>query len=406
MAAQSVPPPLSSPEVMPDGRVTFRLFAPDAAGVLVRNTTGGYGDWPSGNEVAMSKDGQGVWSATIGPLAPEHYNYVFVVEGVPTLDPRNVFIVRDGSRYSNKLAVPGGRSALYGVDDIPHGALARVWYPSPTLGRDRRMYVYTPAGYEASVQRYPVLYLLHGGGGDEDAWTTMGSAPQILDHLIAAGSAQPMIVVMTNGNANQRAAQDHVPAPPDLFVPSPAPAGVAGPRNMVRPDIFAFPRSLIADVIPYVDRVYRTLADREHRAIAGLSMGGAQTLYAAFNNLDLFAWVAGFSGGYPLIPNVAVDIPAPANADRLRGPDITRTIDPAKMAELLPQLGPGANGRLKLLQISIGTEDGLITAHGALKAWLDAQGIDYSLMELPGYAHEWRFWRICLADYAQKLFKV
>jgi enterochelin esterase-like enzyme len=406
MATQSPQSPLVSPEVMPDGRVTFRLLAPEAGSVVARNTTSGYGDWPDGNDVAMSKDDAGVWSATIGPLAPEQYSYVFVVDGALALDPRNSFIVRDGARYSSQLPVPGEGSALYGVDDIPHGTVSQVWYPSPSLGFSRRMYVYTPAGYEAGGERYPVFYLLHGGGDDEDAWSTMGRAPQILDHVIASGQAQPMIVVMTNGNANQRASQDYVPAPPDLFVPAFTPANVPGQRNMVRPDIFAFPKSLISDVIPFVDQVYRTKADREHRAIAGLSMGGAQTLFATFNNLDKFAYVAAFSAGLPLIPGVAIDIPAPENAARLRGPDITRTIDPAKMAALMPQLNAAdANSRLKFFGVYMGTEDGLITAHGAFKTWLDAQGIDYSLMELPGYSHEWRFWRICLADYAPKLFQ-
>lgn len=387
-----------SPEILQDGRVTFRLWAPEAEAVTVRNTTGGYGDWPDGNEVPMARDGQGVWSVTIGPLASEYYTYVYVVNGVQALDPANWFIMRDGIRYSSSLRVPGPTAALYDVNDVPHGTLAQVWYPSPSMELIRRMYVYTPPGYEESDQRYPVLYLLHGGGSDEDAWTNMGRAPQILDNLLAQGKIRPMIVIMPNGSPVQKAAPDHV-APPPGWRPGPPPTTTSG-----RPGILRFPDSLVKDVIPFVDERYRTLADREHRAIAGLSMGGAQTMYAAFNNLDAFAWVAVFSGGFPLLPGVSVEIPAPANAAALRGPDITRTIDPARFAELVPNLTPEANERLHLFYLAIGTVDGLISTHKTLKSLLDARGVGYTLIEREGYAHEWRFWRLCLADLTPRLF--
>ncbi len=172
-----------------------------------------------------------------------------------------------------------------------------------------------------------------------------------------------------------------------------------------RPGILCFPESLVKDVIPFVDARYRTLSDREHRAIAGLSMGGAQTLYAAFNNLDCFAWVATFSAGLPLLPGVSVEIPAPPQADRLRGPDITRTIDPDRFIALVPNLDAEVNERLRLFYLAIGTEDGLISAHETLKLLLDERGVHYTLVERAGYAHEWRFWRLCLADLAQRLFQ-
>lgn len=388
---------VQSPIVLPDGRVTFRLMAPDASSVSVHNTTGGYTDWPHGNDIPLARDAQGLWSATIGPLKAEFFTYVYVVDGGQTLDPGNVFIMRDGVRYSSLLRVPGAESACYEVNDVPHGTLAHVWCPSPTLGFPRRMAVYTPPDYEASNARYPVLYLLHGGGNDEDGWTTLGRAPQILDNLIAQGKARPMIVVMTNGNGKQQAAPDHLPDPAGR------PGGPPGPG--FRPDILLFPPSLVKDVIPFIDHTYRTRADREDRGIAGLSMGGAQTMYTAFNHLDKFAWVASFSGGLPLLPGVAVDIPAPANAAELRGPDITRSIDPDKFVQLMPGLDASANSQLRLFSVSIGALDGLISAHGILKDLLKQRGVNCEFIEVPGYAHEWPFWRICLVALAQKLFQ-
>jgi len=268
------------------------------------------------------------------------------------------------------------------------------------------MYVYTPPGYESSGNtRYPVLYLLHGGGGDEEAWTDLGRAPLILDNLIAQGKAQPMIVVMTNGNARQKASQNYVEAPPMPAAPRVPGIEASGAGAANIPVILDFPRSLVADVIPFVDKTYRTRADRENRAIAGLSMGGAQTFYAAFNNLDKFAWVGGFSGGYVLLPDVGVPVPAPPNADKLRGPDITRSIDPEKFAKLLPQMNAEANSRLRLLYIAIGTEDGLITTHNAVKQLLKSQGVNATYWEVGGYGHEWAFWRMALADFVPRLFK-
>jgi len=392
MTVGGEPLPLS-PEVHADRRVTLRLQAPAASAVLARNTTGGYGDWPDGNDVPLVRDAEGLWSATIGPLEPEYYTYVFVVDGVQTLDPANTLIMRDGTRYSNSLRIPGPLSALYDVNDVPHGTLRQVWYPSPSLGFARRMTIYTPPGYEDGDERFPVLYLLHGGGNDEDGWSDLGRAPHILDNLIAQGQARPMIVVMPNGNGRLPAAPDYVPVPAGWQRPPPGTY------------ILDFAKSIVRDVIPYVDSHYRTLADRDHRAIAGLSMGGAQTVYCAFSNLDWFAWVAAFSGGFPLLPGVAVEIPAPPNAERLRGPDITRTIDPARFAELVPNLDRSANDRLRLFHLAIGTEDGLISTHMTLKRLLDDRGVRYTLTELSGYAHEWRFWRLCLAELAQVLFR-
>jgi enterochelin esterase-like enzyme len=260
------PPPITSPEVLPDGRVTFRLLAPEATSVSVS------GDWPGGIDrttTPMAKDGEGVWSATVGPLKPEFWIYTFTVNGVTTLDPRNVNTRRNTSRIENTLLVPGAESADYTVNGVPHGTVSLQWYASPTVGATRRAYVYTPPGYESGTERYPVLYLLHGGSGDEDAWSSCGRASQILDNLIAQGRAKPMIVVMPNGNTTRIAAPDLVPAPPAL------------PANQDPGRFPRFPESLVKDLIPFIDKTYRTRSDRESRAVAGLSVGGAQTLYAA-----------------------------------------------------------------------------------------------------------------------------
>jgi enterochelin esterase-like enzyme len=280
------------------------------------------------------------------------------------------------------------------VNDVPHGTVAQVWYPSPMLKLTRRLYVYTPPGYETGKARYPVFYLLHGGGGDEGDWTNLGRAPQILDNLIAQGKAKPMIVVMTNENSNRIASPD--------FVAAPAQQG----NPMQGQAMLTFPKSIVTDLIPFIDRAYRTLPNRENRGIAGLSMGGAMTLLTAFNNLDKFAWVATFSAGLPPMPGVAVPINPPLpNASSLRGPDVNNTIDKQKLAELLPQLNASANARLRLFYVSIGAEDGLITAHNAFKGLLEEKGVNAMTTELHGYGHEWAFWRIALHDLAPRLFQ-
>jgi enterochelin esterase-like enzyme len=383
-------PPIVSPEVMPDGRVTFRLLAPGATSVSVT------GDWPGGIDsttTPMVKDDKGVWSVTVGPLKPEFWIYTFSVNGVATLDPRNVNTRRNTARIENTLLVPGPESSDYAVNAVPHGTVSLQWYPSPTVDATRRAYVYTPAGYEKGSDRYPVLYLLHGGSGDEDAWSSCGRATQILDNLIAQGKARPMIVVMPNGNTTRIAAPDLVPAPPAL------------PANQDPGRFRKFPESLVKDLVPFIDKTYRTRTERDSRAIAGLSVGGAQTMYAAFNNLDLFAWVAAFSGGYPVMPGVAIDVPPPPNAASLKGPDITKSLDPAKFAALMPQLDSSANGKLRLLYISIGTADTLQETHKVVKQVLKEKGLKYTLMEFPGYIHEWPVWRVSLKDLLPRLFQ-
>lgn len=389
-ALRQGPPPITSPEIQPDGRVTFRLLAPGAISVSVT------GDWPGGIEgttTPMVKDDKGVWSATVGPLKPEFWIYTFSVNGVTTLDPRNVNTRRNTAKIENTLLIPGPESADYAVNAVPHGTVSLQWYPSPTVGATRRTYVYTPAGYEGGTDRYPVMYLLHGGSGDEDAWASCGRAIQIFDNLIAQGKARPMIVVMPNGNTTRMASPDLLPAPPAL------------PANQDPGRFRRFPESLVKDLVPFVDKTYRTLADRDHRAIVGLSVGGAQTMYAAFNNLELFAWVAAFSGGYPVMPGAAIDVPPPPNAASLKGPDINKSLDPAKFAALMPQLDASANDTLRLLYISIGTADTLQETHKVVKQVLKDKGLKYTLVEFPGYIHEWPVWRLSLRDLLPRLFQ-
>jgi enterochelin esterase family protein len=381
-----------SPVVHPDGTITFNLLAPTAGSVILD------GDHPIGNGyrngqnvLSMTKDDKGLWSITVGPLKPDFYSYYFIVDGARMPDPQNVRLTRDGIRYSNWAVVPGEPTSNYEVNDVPHGQVSQVWYPSPTLKLTRRMTVYTPPGYESSTVRYPVFYLIHGGGGDEEAWVDMGRATEIFDNLIAQGKMLPMIVVIPNGNEWQ--------------TESPNDHQVKNPSNGNAGQILQFPDSLVHDMIPFIDKTYRTKADRENRAIAGLSRGGAQTLYAALNHLDEFAWVGVFSGGLPLLPGVLINIPMPADAATRRGPDLGHSIDPAKFEALLPPLGPDVNKKLRLLYLSIGTDDGLVESWIDARKIFDQKGVKYTWVERSGYGHEWPFWRLSLADFSSRIFK-
>jgi len=309
-------PRVVSPEVLPDKQVAFRLLAPKANSVVLN------GNWDNGTNIAMTKDDQGVWSVTVGPLGEQLWGYSFNVDGLRVLDPGDGEYQRDGNRYDSLLMISGpGSDAWQFKPEVPHGAMQAIWYPSPILKeKERRMYVYTPPGYNTGNARYPVLYLLHGGGGDEDAWTTMGRANVILDNLLAAGKIKPMIVVMPNGNATQVVSQGYAygptpplrpvtaPAPPPVQAaqatqnrPPAAPPSPGGTAQRTPPDLPAYegsyPQSLVKEIIPFVEKNFRVLANKENRAIAGLSMGGMHTLMATNNNPDLFSWIAVFSMG-------------------------------------------------------------------------------------------------------------
>lgn len=369
-----------SPEIHSDRTVTFRLSAPKAADVTLN------GSWEGARDIKMAKDDNGVWSATVGPLGAQLWGYWYMVDGVKALDPGNGETQRDGSRIDNLLMVSGPESDLWDFKDVPHGTIHAVWYPSPILKQARRrMYIYTPFGYEAGQDRYPVLYLLHGGGGDEDAWVTMGRANVILDNLMALGKAKPMIVVMPNGNASQTVSQGYAygPTPALQSVQAPAPpplqtTGGPGGARPVRPPVpypGSYPESLVKDVIPFVEKNYRVIADKNSRAIAGLSMGGSQTLAATNNNPGLFGYIGVFSSG----PRVA---------------------DEAFEA----QLEAVKAGDVKFYWTGAGSTD--IAREGTmnLHALLEKHGFKTSYKEIPGN-HYWFLWRDFLGDYASLLFR-
>lgn len=364
----------ASPEVLPDGRITLRLVAPDALEVRLN------GDWEGGTGVPMVKDEKGVWSATVGPMTPELWGYTFSVDGVRTLDPRNPDSKRDGARLDSILLVPGPASELYEMRDVPHGRVSQVWYPSPTLKMDRRMYVYTPPGYETGRERYPVLYLLHGGGGDEDAWTTLGRTNMILDNLIAQGRAKPMIIVMPNGNANQSVGQGTAfqrPAAPASAPAAPArPAATAPPAAAAPLFQSAFPESLVKDIIPFVEKNFRVRKDKNGRAIAGLSMGGGHTVTATNAHPGTFGYIGVFSAG-------------------------TRNVDEELQKRFAALKASGVN----LYYVGCGVKDALAYAGTqALIEVLKTNGFAYHYKETPG-GHTWANWRIYLADLAPRLFR-
>jgi enterochelin esterase family protein len=326
-----------------------------------------------GKSENLVKNDTGLWSVTLGPLSPEFYGYTFTVDGVKTLDPGNSRVRRDGVNYENILPVPGKESDLYKVKDVPHGILSKVWYPSPTLSLTRRMYVYTPAGYESSKAKYPVLYLLHGAGGDEDAWSTMGNACQIMDNLIAQGKAKPMIVVMTNGNANQAAAPNEEPE-------NLKPDAMAGPGAMA---FGKFEESLVKDVIPYIEKSYRVAKDKDNRAIAGLSMGGMHTQNVTFGNPGMFSYIGVMSMG--ILDMKAFGIKAPE-------------VDKDAQVESLRKAG------VKLYWIGCGVDDFLFKSVQDLRKLLDKHQFKYSYRESTG-GHTWANWRIYLSELAPQLFK-
>ena len=368
--------PVVSPELTDNNTVTFRIKAPKAGEVKLT------GNWmpyaPDGNGgfsqemLALEKGEDDVWSVQVKAMEPELYAYAFMVDGVRTLDPANKNIVRDG-RFSTAsvLYVPGPASDLYWAKTGPKGSVEAVWYESPTLGLTRRMFVYTPPGYENSNANYPVLYLLHGGGGDEEAWPSLGTAANILDNLINAGQAKPMLVVMTNGNPDQAAA----------FTVSPpleaANAGVGGMANML------FEKSLVTDVIPYVEAHYQVATGRENRALTGLSMGGLQTMNTTFENPEMFDYVGVMSMGFADLSRFGINI------------------DHSKREQQILALKAAAP---KLYWIACGKDDFLIESVVTMRTKLDELGFPYTYRESPG-GHTWTNWRIYLSEFAPMLVR-
>lgn len=350
-----------SPQINDDGSVTFRLNAPETRKAVVA------GDFTTreGKDIGfgeMTRNEQGVWEFTTPPLRSELYSYTFVVDGVRMCDPSNVYINRDVASVMNILIVDGDRGDLYKVNDVPHGSVKRCWYDSPTLGKQRRMTVYTPAGYEQGKEKYPVLYLLHGAGGDEEAWMTLGRTSQIMDNLIAEGRCRPMIVVMTNGNPWQQAA------------PGESAAGMVQPAMKFDPSQKSFEEAF-GDVMTYVESNYRTIRKKEARAVAGLSMGGGHSFNISRMYPDKFDYVGLFSAA---VRNVE---------------------DPEVAASLAAQRDKG----FKLYWIACGNTDFLYQANRDYMKYLDSIGFPYVYRESDG-GHIWRNWRIYLSEFAPMLF--
>jgi enterochelin esterase-like enzyme len=379
-------PRVVSPEVLPGKKVTFRLRAPDATRVLLN------GNWDNGTNIAMTKDDQGIWSVTIGPLGDQLWAYSFSVNGIKVLDPGNAEYQRDGSRYENLLMISGPASTTWEFKDVPHGAVQAIWYPSDILKKPgRRMYVYTPPDYHTSNTRYPVLYLLHGGGGDEDAWVTMGRANIILDNLIAEGKAKPMIVVMPNGNAAQVVSQGYgygpippaapavAPAAPPIQAAEQAAAGRGAqsaqpaPRP-VQPYEGSYPHSLVKEIIPFIDRNFRTVPNKDNRAIAGLSMGGGHTVSATNNNPGVFGWIAVWSAGGQ-------------NTEAFE-----------KLLQAVKEAG------VNHYWIGAGTTDFARQGSQTLFEVAKKVGLNTTYHESPG-AHFWFIWRQFLSEFGSLIFK-
>jgi enterochelin esterase family protein len=358
---------LKSTEISSDNKVTFRIYAPKASAVSVS------GDF--GPEGKLSKDEQGVWSITVGPLAADYYSYTFNVDGVRTVDPKNPMIKQGIASVDSMLQVPGDQAEFETTREVPHGEIRAAWYRSSTLDSLRRLHVYTPPGYDGGTDKYPVLYLLHGAGDDDSGWSTIGRAGFILDNLIAAGKAVPMIIVMPNGS---------LPRPANLprFTPgqTPSPEFRAAMEAMSQ----RFTDELMNNVIPFAEKNYRIQPGRASRAIAGLSMGGGQTLRVITKHCDQFAYAAIWSAGVGGRGGNAEDW-ARQNADFL---------DHAEKV----------NGSLKVLSICVGDQDFALAGSKSLAETLDKHGIKNEI-HLSGGGHTWINWRHYLNELAPRLFR-
>jgi enterochelin esterase-like enzyme len=399
-AQPSAPPPggrggrgpvVISPEVQTDRHITFRILAPNAQNVRVtggdipalagaRGTMGGISAPATPPRGEMTKGENGIWEITLGPLDAGAYRYNFNVDGVTVIDPRNSSISESNTNVWSLVYVPG--SDFMDTTEVPHGAVASVTYYSTALKKFRRMHVYTPPGYETSSTKYPVFYLLHGAGDCDEAWTSVGRAGFILDNLIAAKKVKPMLVVMPAGHTSAAgfgrgaAAAEGGPAPVDDFT-----------------------KDFMTDIMPYAETHYRVLTDRAHRAIAGLSMGGSQTLNIAIPHLEKFAYVGVYSSG--LIGSFGGGRgPATSTAPPTAAPP-----PPAWEQQHLAELDNAASKKgLKLLWFSTGVDDGLITTTRATVDLLKKHGFTPVFKESPG-AHTWINWRNYLNEFAPQLFQ-
>jgi enterochelin esterase-like enzyme len=372
-------PDQNTPQVLPDNRVTFRIHAPRASEVSID------GDWVRqgrGTGGPLQKDDQGIWSITVGPLVPDFYSYALTVDGVRTIDPQNPTIKQGIARLENMFLVPGEEAAFAETRSVPHGDVRKVWYDSQACNRVRRMHIYTPPGYDGSDETYPVLYLIHGGGDDDSGWSTIGRAGFIMDNLLAADKVRPMIVVMPNGS---------IPRPGGSYrltgADRTSPAAIKARIEMISRLHDVFVEDLLTTIIPTVEETYRVRTDRDQRAIAGLSMGGAETLRVAPSNLDKFAYIGVFSMGLQVGAEAGVNTDfEERNADFFADPDRT-------------------NELLKLFWIAAGEDDRTITDGACrLSETLKRRGIQHTFNETVG-GHTWINWRVYLYEFLQLLFR-
>ena len=354
--AQTPPAPLISPDVHADRTVTFRLRAPNDKEVSV-SIEG------VPKPLAMQKDDQGVWSVTTDAMAPDYYGYSFIADGVGMFDPSNHAVKPNFLYRASEMHVPGAASASWEIAAVPHGEIHHHFYKSGVVGDDRGYYVYTPPSYDPrGKQTYPVLYLLHGFSDDASAWTAVGRANVILDNLIAQGKAKPMLVVMPLGYGA-----------PEVLLPN---SGVFRDRSLTDRNFDKFREALLTEVIPRVEAEYSVIKDRNSRAIAGLSMGGSESLLTGLNNLDKFGWIGAFSSG-----------------------GITEEFD-----KEFPGLDAKSAEKLRLLWIACGTDDRLIDINRKVRAWLATKNVKHVDIETPGY-HTWMVWRRNLTEFSSLLFR-
>ena len=353
-----------SPEIDADGTVTIRLYAPAAQQVVLN---GDFAEGSKSGQMAMTRNDDGVWEYRSEPLASELYCYWFSVDGIDhVVDPSNSYVMRDVGSQMNYFIIPGGRGDLYAPQRVSHGTLSRVW-AEVSDGRERRMTIYTPSDYEESKRRYPVLYLLHGMGGDEEAWVATGRVAEIMDNLIAEGKAEPMIIVMTNGCTKHVAAPGY--SDEGMWAPY-----MSGSMNG------SF-EAMFPSIVEWVDSNYRTIRKAQSRAIAGLSMGGFHSMQISKEYPEMFDYVGLFSAAI------------------FRGEEGVATYDNLE-SKLERQFAKAP----KLYWIAIGSEDFLYDENVKYRALLDEKGYKYEYRE-SGDGHVWRNWRIYLAEFSQKLFK-
>lgn len=371
------PPTVTSPEVLSDGRVAFRVLAPRADEVRLVGT-----DIPRNMQgLPMTKDANGVWELVVGPLPPGSYRYNFNVNGVSVIDPRSPTTSESNNNVWSLVHVPG--ADFMDTKDVPHGSVAAITYFSRALQKFRRMHVYTPPGYDLGDAKFPVFYLLHGAGDSDESWTSVGRAGFIVDNLIAAKKAVPMIVAMPAGHTSR--------APLGRGAPS------ASDGRTQATQMEEFVHDFVDDVMPYVEKHYRVIADRPRRAIAGLSMGGNQTLNIAIPHLDQFTYVGVFSSG--LIGSLGRGAAAPPS------PTALTVLDLAWEQEHSAALDNASTKKgLKLFWFATGSEDRLMPTTKSTIELFKKHGFTPTFTESGG-GHTWANWRDYLNTFAQQLFR-